>query len=68
MGEAARPRVVADNATPAGNGLMAELFARLYHLTANPAHAASARALLASFAGLGDGLASAPTLLRHLHS
>ncbi|HSU05977.1 MAG TPA: thioredoxin domain-containing protein, partial [Acetobacteraceae bacterium] len=29
----ARPRTAADNATPAGNGLLAEVFARLWHLT-----------------------------------
>jgi uncharacterized protein len=63
LGAEARPRIVADNATPAGNGLMAELFARLFHLTGDPAHADRARALLAAFAGLGDGLAAAPTIL-----
>ena len=29
----ARPRTAADNATPAGNGVLAEVFARLWHLT-----------------------------------
>ena len=33
----ARPRTAADNATPAGNGLLAEVFARLWHLTGEAA-------------------------------
>ena len=32
----ARPRTAQDNATPAGNGLLAEVFARLWHLTGKP--------------------------------
>ena len=63
LGAAARPRIVADNATPAGNGVMAEVLARLYHLTGETAWRRRAEALLIAFGGLGDRLAAAPTLL-----
>ena len=63
LGDAGRPRVVADNATPAANGLMAEVFARLFHLTGASDWADRARRLISAFSGLGDGLAAAPTLL-----
>ena len=38
----ARPRTAADNATPAGNGIMAEVMAKLFHLTGDPAWRARA--------------------------
>ena len=63
LGPAARPRIVADNATPAGNGVMAEVLARLYHLTGDPLWRRRAEALLVAFGGLGDRLAAAPSLL-----
>ena len=63
LGPAARPRIVADNATPAGNGVMAEVLARLYHLTGDAAWRRRAEALLIAFGGLGDRLAAAPSLL-----
>jgi uncharacterized protein YyaL (SSP411 family) len=60
---AARPRSVTDQATPAGNGLMAEVLARLYHLTGEPAWRQRAEAVLTAFSGLGEHLNAAPTLL-----
>jgi uncharacterized protein YyaL (SSP411 family) len=63
LGDAVRPRTIADNVTPSGNGLMTEVMARLFHLTGNPAWAARARRLISAFSGLGTGLAAAPTLL-----
>jgi uncharacterized protein YyaL (SSP411 family) len=63
FGPAGRPRTVSDGATPSGNGMMAEVLARLHHLTGDPAHRDRARAVLAGFSGLGDRLAGAPTLL-----
>jgi len=63
LGEAVRPRSVADNATPAANGLMAEVFARLFHLTGAPHWADRARRLITAFSGLGDRLTMATTLL-----
>jgi uncharacterized protein YyaL (SSP411 family) len=58
-----RPRTAADNATPAGNGLMAEVLARLFHLTGDPAWRARATAVLRAFAGQPDQLTGMPTLL-----
>ena len=63
LGPAARPRSPADNATPNGNGMMAEVLARLHHLTGEPHWRTRAEAVLAAFSGLGDSLSAAPTLL-----
>jgi uncharacterized protein len=59
----ARPRTAADNATPAGNGLLAEVFSRLWHLTGDPGWRERAEALLRAFTGNPDQLAAMPTLL-----
>jgi uncharacterized protein len=59
----ARPRTAADNATPAGNGLLAEVFARLWHLTGDAGWRDRAEALLRAFTGNPDQLAAMPTLL-----
>jgi uncharacterized protein len=59
----ARPRTAADNATPAGNGLLAEVFARLHHLTGDLIWRERTEALLRGFAGATDQLAGMPTLL-----
>jgi hypothetical protein len=58
-----RPRTAADNATPSGNGMMAEVLARLFHLTGDPAWRIRTDAVLAAFAGQPDQLAGMPTLL-----
>jgi uncharacterized protein YyaL (SSP411 family) len=58
-----RTRNAGDNATPAGNGLIAEVFARLHHLTGEPAWRARAEAVFAAFSGQPDQLAGMPTLL-----
>ena len=58
-----RPRTAADNATPAGNGMMAEVLARLFHLTGNPDWRTRTSAVLSAFAGQPDQLAGMPTLL-----
>jgi uncharacterized protein YyaL (SSP411 family) len=58
-----RPRSAADNATPSGNGMMAEVLARLFHLTGNQDWRARADAVLQAFAGQPDQLAGMPTLL-----
>jgi uncharacterized protein YyaL (SSP411 family) len=63
LGAAARPRTPSDNAVPAGLGLMAEVFARLYHLTGTEDFRNRARAAIVAFGGLGDRLAACPTLL-----
>jgi uncharacterized protein YyaL (SSP411 family) len=59
----ARPRTAADNATPAGNGLLAEVFARLWHLTGDAEWRTRCEALLRAFTGNPDQLAAMPTLL-----
>jgi uncharacterized protein YyaL (SSP411 family) len=58
-----RPRTGADSATPAGNGLMAEVLARLWHLTGDAAWRARSEAVLTAFSGQADQLSSMPTLL-----
>ncbi|MDR3531211.1 MAG: glycoside hydrolase family 76 protein, partial [Rhodopila sp.] len=58
-----RPRTAADNAFPAGNGVMAEVLARLFHLTGDPAWRVRADAVLTAFSGQADQLAGMPTLL-----
>ncbi len=63
LGAESRPRTIADSATPSGNGMMAEVLARLYHLTGEEAFRTRARAVITAFAGLGARLSAAPTLL-----
>jgi hypothetical protein len=46
-----RPKHAHDNATPAGNGVMLQSLARLWHLTGTPAHRERAEALVAAFSG-----------------
>ncbi len=60
---AARPRSASDGATPSGNGLMAEVFARLFHLTGNPEWRGHAEALIRAFSGANGALVAMPTLL-----
>ena len=59
----ARPRTAGDNATPAGNGLMAEVYARLFHLTGDAGWRTRTEDLLRAFSGSSDQLAGMPTLL-----
>jgi uncharacterized protein YyaL (SSP411 family) len=59
----ARPRTAADNATPAGNGVLAEVFARLWLLTGEARWRERCEALLRAFTGNPDQLAAMPTLL-----
>ncbi|MFL5252901.1 MAG: thioredoxin domain-containing protein [Rhodopila sp.] len=59
----ARQRTAADNATPAGAALMAEVMARLHHLTGDPDWRGHAEAVLRGFAAPPDQLAGMPTLL-----
>ena len=58
-----RPRTAADSATPAGNGIMAEVLARLWHLTGDAEWRVRAEAVLSAFTGQADQLATMPTLL-----
>jgi len=63
LGPAARPRSAGDNATPSGNGLMAEVHARLFHLTGDVVWADRAEAVIRAFSGDPNALAASPTLL-----
>ncbi len=58
-----RARAVTDGPTPSGIGLMAENYARLYHLTGDPSHRAKAQAVLAAYGGQPEALAASPVLL-----
>ncbi len=59
----ARPRSAADNVTPAGAGLLAEVFARLHHLTGAATWRARAEALLRAFFTAPEQGAAMPFLL-----
>ena len=63
LGAAVRPRSAADNATPSGNGMMAEVLARLFHITGEPLWRDRAEAVICAFSGNPDALAGSPTLL-----
>jgi uncharacterized protein YyaL (SSP411 family) len=63
LGPDARPRSAGDNATPSGNGMIAEAFGRLHHLTGDPAWRDRALGVIRAFAGHGDGLSAMPSLL-----
>jgi uncharacterized protein YyaL (SSP411 family) len=62
-GEGFRTRSVSDGPTPSGIGLMAESYARLYHLTGDAAYRAKAEAVLAAYGGRREMLAGSPVLL-----
>jgi uncharacterized protein len=59
----ARPRTAADNATPAGPGMMADVYARLFHLTGEAAWRVRAEGTLRAFAADADRIASVPGIL-----
>ena len=59
----ARPRTAADNATPAANGVLADVLARLFHLTGDAVWRVRAEALLRAFSGELRALSSMPGLL-----
>ena len=59
----ARPRHAHDGATPSGIGLIAEVFARLYHLIGDARWRRDGERLIAAFASSRDALAQSPLLL-----
>jgi uncharacterized protein YyaL (SSP411 family) len=62
-----RTKTARDGATPSGNGMMAEVLTRLYHLTGRERYAARARAIVAAFSGdLAANFFALPTLLNAL--
>jgi uncharacterized protein YyaL (SSP411 family) len=58
-----RPRSASDSATPSGNGLMAEVLARLYHLSGDSNWRRHADPVMRAFSGADRALAGMPTLL-----
>jgi len=63
-GPAVRPRLVHDGAIPSGIGLMAEVLAKLYHLTDAPEWRLAAERLIRAIAGGSlSELANSPSLL-----
>ncbi|MGC8468943.1 MAG: thioredoxin domain-containing protein, partial [Acetobacteraceae bacterium] len=63
LGPAARTLTAACGVSPAGNGMMAEMLAALWHLTGEEAFATRAAAVIGAFSGAREGLAGFPTLL-----
>ncbi|MBV9755866.1 MAG: thioredoxin domain-containing protein [Alphaproteobacteria bacterium] len=63
LGAAGRQRTALDNATPSGNGVMAEVLARLFHLSGDQIWRERAEAVVAAFGGKPETLAGSPTLL-----
>jgi uncharacterized protein len=59
----ARPRTAADNATPTGTGIMADVYARLFHLTGEATWRTQAEGVLRAFAADGDRIAGMPGML-----
>ncbi|MCB4823335.1 thioredoxin domain-containing protein [Roseicella aerolata] len=57
-----RGRSAMDNATPSGNGMMAEVQAKLFHLTGNDRWRIATETTIAAFAG-SEGVAAMPGLL-----
>ena len=68
----ARSKPVQDNATPAGNGTLVGVLARLYHVTAEEKYLERANDLVRAFSGeIGERFAPIPTLINNselLHS
>ena len=60
---ASRPRSAGDNVTPSGNAMMAEVFARLHHLTGEPVWRGRAEAAIRAFTGAADAIAGMTGLL-----
>jgi uncharacterized protein YyaL (SSP411 family) len=58
-----RMRYAADGPTPSGIGLMAENYARLFHLTGEDSYRVKAEAVLAAYGGRKEMLAGSPVLL-----
>jgi uncharacterized protein YyaL (SSP411 family) len=58
-----RPRVAQDNATPSGIGIMAEVLARLYHLTGDANWRGRTEAVLRSCSGDPRRLSGMPSVL-----
>jgi len=63
MGADVRPRTAVDGAIPSGIGMLAEVLARLWHLTGDPTWRDRASAILRAYGGLGRDWGASPGLL-----
>ncbi|MSP29241.1 MAG: thioredoxin domain-containing protein [Acetobacteraceae bacterium] len=63
IGPEVRPRSAADNVTPSGNAMLAEVFAVLFHLTGEPLWCTRTEAILRGFTGEARALSGMPSLL-----
>ncbi|MGH7103425.1 MAG: thioredoxin domain-containing protein, partial [Acetobacteraceae bacterium] len=63
VGGAARALLAEDHAVPSGNGMLAEVFARLFHLTAEDKWRVKAERLIGAFTGRADAMVQSPGLL-----
>jgi len=63
LGTAGRALNAEDHAVPSGNGMLAEVFARLFHLTGADHWRVQAERLVAAFMGRADALVGFPGLL-----
>ncbi|MGH7161188.1 MAG: thioredoxin domain-containing protein, partial [Acetobacteraceae bacterium] len=63
VGGAARALLADDHAVPSGNGMLAEVFARLFHLTAEDQWRVKAERLIGAFTGRAGAMVQSPGLL-----
>ncbi len=63
LGAESRALVAEDHAVPSGNGMLAEVFARLFHLTGQDAWRVKAERLIGAFMGHEQALIAMPGLL-----
>ncbi|MGH7072428.1 MAG: thioredoxin domain-containing protein [Acetobacteraceae bacterium] len=62
-GGAARTLLADDHAVPSGNGMLAEVFARLFHLTGEDGWRVKAERLIGAFMGRAGAMVQSPGLL-----
>ncbi len=63
LGGASRALVAEDHAVPSGNGMLAEVFARLFHLTGADSWRVKAERVIGAFMGRAGALVGSPGLL-----
>ena len=63
LGAAGRALIAEDNVVPSGNGMLAEVFARLFHLTGEDGWRLKAERVIGAFAGRAQALVAMPGLL-----
>ena len=63
LGASGRALIAEDNVVPSGNGMLAEVFARLFHLTGEDGWRVKAERVIGAFAGRAQALVAMPGLL-----